>query len=161
MAYGPQVHLSESERASILGYRAVEQALTLMGINEVRERLRGQQGAEALQMHYGQNGAQVYALNGRSVTVPPMATDDEIVTALSANPTQTTKSTMSITGVTGLKAKFEAAKQRAATIAAKADAAVKSYNDAGDIAESAISQLEADAQALLAEVKDSSNGGPI
>lgn len=67
---------------------------------------------------------------------------------------------MSVTGVISLKAKFEAAKARKASIEARVDSALTSYNSSADLAESAIKSLEDDAKALQAEVAGFTNGAP-
>jgi len=67
---------------------------------------------------------------------------------------------MSITGSNSLKEKFEAAKQRKASIEQRVETALTSYNSAADIAESAIKSLEDDAAALQAEVAGFTNGAP-
>lgn len=67
---------------------------------------------------------------------------------------------MSITGAIGLKAKFEAAKARKASLEARAQAALNTYNSSAELAESAVKSLEDDAKALQAEVAQFSNGAP-
>lgn len=67
---------------------------------------------------------------------------------------------MTITGANSLKAKFEAAKARKASIESRVENALTAYNGAADIAESAIKSLEDDAAALQAEVSSFTNGGP-
>lgn len=70
------------------------------------------------------------------------------------------ESPVSVTGVLGLKAKFEAAKARKAAIEDRANKAVSSYSASADMAESAIKSLEDDAKALQAEVAGFTNGAP-
>jgi hypothetical protein len=131
-----------------------------MSVLELREALRDIEGSDGLTISYAGNGNQVIHIGDKSVEVGPMASNDEIKTAL-LNPFIPTANTkMSITGANSLKAKFEAAKQRKAAIEARVESALSSYNGAADIAESAIKSLEDDAAALQAEVSGFTNGAP-
>lgn len=131
-----------------------------MLIHEMREALKGLPGLEDLQITYQPDGNQLLNLDGKTLEVGPMASNEEIRLALLNPFIRTENTSMSITGANSLKAKFEAAKTRKAAIEARVDTALTAYNGAADIAESAIKSLEDDAAALQAEVKDFTNGSP-
>jgi mevalonate kinase len=171
MATGQKAALSDIERAAvqILISRELSSYVDqlnrhLMSVQDLKEALRHVPGIETLTIRQGSDGDQIVSIRGRAVSLKADATPAEIeaafATPLPPNQFVTTRQAMSITGASSLKAKFEAAKARKAAIEQRAENAVKQYNDAGDIAEGAIKKLEDDAQALLAEVKDFSNGAP-
>ena len=72
---------------------------------------------------------------------------------------------MSITGAANLagtiKSRIDAAKQRIASVAANTDGALAKLNDAADTGDKIAKQIEAEADDLLAQIGQFSNGGPI
>ena len=72
---------------------------------------------------------------------------------------------MSITGAANLagtiKIRIDAAKQRIASVAANTDGALAKLNDAADTGDKIAKQIEAEADDLLAQIGQFSNGGPI
>lgn len=131
-----------------------------MSIFELKQALRDIPGIDNLTLGYAPNGNQLLTLGDKVCEVSPMASNEEIRLALQNPFVRTENTTMSITGVNSLKAKFEAAKNRKAAIEARVDTALISYNGAADVAESAIKSLEDDAAALQAEVAGFTNGAP-
>lgn len=95
-----------------------------MGMAEVRERLRGVEGIQSLSMNYGPNGVQIFHINGRSIELSAMASDDQIVSAILANPFETLKVTMVKSPLRGLGQKIGLAVHNAELDAAKISAKV-------------------------------------
>lgn len=131
-----------------------------MSVQGLKAVLSGTPGVEDLTISYAPNGNQLITIDGRTLEVGPMASNDEIRLAMENPFIRTENTKMSITGINSLKAKFEAAKSRKAAIDARVETALSSYNGAADVAESAIKSLEDDAAALQAEVSGFTNGAP-
>jgi ABC-type transporter Mla subunit MlaD len=97
-------------------------------------------------------------LADRTVEVPLTATADEIRAALQDT------TTMSITGAANLagtiKDRINAAKAKVAQVSANTDSALAKLNDAADTGDKIAKQIEAEAEDLLAQIGQFSNGGP-
>lgn len=116
-------------------------------------------------LSYAANGNQILHTADRTLEVGPMASDDEIGVALQ-NPFVRTENTkiMSITGATHLadsiKAKIQAAKDRMAQATTNTDAALTKLNTAADAADQVSSSIAKEADDLMAQIGQFSNGGP-
>jgi hypothetical protein len=140
-----------------------------MGIHELQTSLRqsGTPGAESLTMQYGPAGVQNFIMGDVNVTLPPNASEADILAALS-NPFLYNASppNMSITGFQpgAIKAAIDAAKAKAkadmeAAMGKLAAASAKSATVPDAIAQVAAS-MEKEADDALQELATFTNGGP-
>lgn len=138
-----------------------------MLIHEMREALKGIPGYENLEIEYEPNGHQKLTIDGKTLEVGPMASNEEIRLALQ-NPfirTENTKLTpMSITGAhtlsDSIKAKIQAAKDRMAKSTQNTDTALAKFNSAVDVADSVSASIEKEADDLVAQLGQFTNGAP-
>jgi hypothetical protein len=135
-----------------------------MLIHEMREALKDIPGLENLIIEYEPSGHQLLHIDGKTLEVGPMASNAEIRLALQNPFIRTENTTMSITGASfladSIKAKIQAAKDRVAKSTAGTDAALAKLNSAADHADQVSKSIEAEADALTAELGQFSNGGP-
>ncbi len=100
---------------------------------------------------------------GHEITIGALATDDQIADEI-AKIRPTTEKSMSITGAhtlsASIKEKIQAAKDRMAKSTEGADAALKKFNSAVDTADSVSKSIETEADELLKELGQFTNGGP-
>jgi hypothetical protein len=162
-------------RLSIAVYDTNRELRAAMGIHELQTSLRqcGTPGAESLTMQYGPAGVQNFIMGDVNVTLPPNASEADILAALSnpflyaalpaANPGL---SPMSITGFQpgAIKAAIDAAKAKAkadmeAAMGKLAAASAKSATVPDAIAQVAAS-MEKEADDVLQELATFTNGGP-
>jgi hypothetical protein len=139
-----------------------------MSIADIKARLRSVPGSETLTMKL-EGGKQVFTLNGVSAAVGCSASDSEIETAIRSAirlpPVNITEAKpMSITGAAyiagSIKAKIEAAKARVAQVGANIDAGVTKLNSIADQGDQIAKTINAEADALSAELGQFSNGAP-
>jgi hypothetical protein len=139
-----------------------------MSIDTIKSRLRSVPGIETLTMRL-EGGNQVFTLNNVSAAVGALASDSEIETAIltavrlpPVNITETRP--MSITGAGylagSIKQKIQAAKDRIANVHATTDAALAKMNQAADAGDQIAKAIDDEANGLLAELGQFSNGGP-
>lgn len=142
-----------------------------MGIGDLRLKL----GRPDITMRYADGGRkQVFTLGDNVVEVPNNASTDTIAAALMPSFVDTlneqqpnlkeVEKQMSITGaqyVAGsIKDKIQAAKDRMSKVTSGAEAAVAKLNAAADAAEQLNKSIEAEADNLMAEIGQFSNGSP-
>jgi hypothetical protein len=139
-----------------------------MSVYELKMALRNIPGISGLTVGYAANGNQLITIAGKTVEVGPMASNDEIALALKSSFVRNEPSkeitAMSITGATHLadqiKAKIQAAKDRMAQTSANTDTALAKLNSAADAAEAVNKSIAAEADDLLAQIGQFTNGAP-
>jgi hypothetical protein len=106
---------------------------------------------------------QIINLEGHEITIGSMATDEQIAAEI-ANIRQITEKPMSITGAhtlsASIKEKIQAAKDRMAKSTEGTEAALKKFNSAVDVADSVSKSIETEADELMKELGQFTNGGP-
>lgn len=140
-----------------------------MGVADLKDRLRKVVGIHTLTVQPGS-----VVINNQTIPIGAAATDDEIAAAIQANITKingiisTTTTTvtrpMSITGAhtlsASIKDKIQAAKDRMAQSSAKTDNALKKFHNAVDVADNVSQSIETEADDLMKELGQFTNGGP-
>ena len=127
---------------------------------------RGVEGAETLTMNYAPNGNQLFQIGDKVLEVGPMASLDEIATALQNPFIRTENTKMSISGYEpgAIRAKLDALKKdgkaRRDAAIAKLDDAGKKHEEVSAEIERVAGQIEKEADAAIAEFSEFTNGGP-
>jgi hypothetical protein len=139
-----------------------------MSISTIKSRLRSLPGSESLTMRL-EGEKQVFTVNGVSAAVGAFASDSEIETAILAAlrlppVTFTETKPMNVTGAGylagSIKQKIQAAKDRIAKVHATTDAALAKMNAAADTGDQIAKAIDDEANGLLAELGQFSNGAP-
>jgi len=106
---------------------------------------------------------QIINLEGQEITIGALATDEQIATEINKI-RQTAEKPMSITDAGKLagtiKDRINAAKTRIAQVSANTDGALAKLNDAADTGDKIAKQIETEAEDLLAQIGQFTNGGP-
>jgi hypothetical protein len=106
---------------------------------------------------------QIINLEGHEITIGALANDDQIAAEINKL-RQTGTPNMSITGAANLagtiKDRINAAKAKVAQVSQNTDNALAKLNDAADTGDRIAKQIVAEADGLLAEIGQFSNGGP-
>jgi hypothetical protein len=106
---------------------------------------------------------QIINLEGHEITIGALATDGQIATEINKI-RQTAEKPMSITDAGKLagtiKDRINAAKTRIAQVSANTDGALAKLNDAADTGDKIAKQIETEAEDLLAQIGQFTNGGP-
>lgn len=106
----------------------------------------------------------VIKIDGREITFRAMATDEQILAEIAKIRRITESPAMSITGANylagSIKERIAAAKAKVGEVTANADTALAKLNSAADAADQVNKAIEAEADSLLAEIGQVSNGGP-
>lgn len=128
------------------------------GLEKIRQALSGAKAT----VNYGPSGETFVNLTDKSIQVLPTDTVDDIKAKLS-NPFES-NGAMSITDAGKLagtiKDRINAAKTRIAQVSANTDGALAKLNDAADTGDKIAKQIEAEAEDLLAQIGQFTNGGP-
>lgn len=136
-----------------------------MGVYDLKQALRHIPDIESLTISLGANGNQVLTTNSRRAVVNPMASTEEIERALTNPWSAPSGETMSITGAqftgSALKDKIATAKARMTKINSDVDGALGKLDTAATAAEGIVKTMEQEADALLADLGQFSNGGPV
>ena len=108
---------------------------------------------------------QVINVEGHEITLGAYATDEQIAAEINrVRPPPLPEKTMSITGAANLagtiKDRINAAKAKVAQVTQNTDNALAKLNDAADTGDRIAKQIEAEADDLLAQIGQFSNGGP-
>jgi hypothetical protein len=137
-----------------------------IGLAEVKARLAHIAGIENLKVEPTPRGDEIYILGDVTAIVQKgnnRNTMNYLAEKLS-NPFETEQTAMSITGAANLagtiKNRIDAAKQRIAQVSANTDGALAKLNDAADTGDKIAKQIETEADDLLAQIGQFSNGGP-
>lgn len=152
-------------RLSIAVYDTIQDEHNAMSLFELKQALKDIPGIEDLTIGYAEGGNQVLHLGNFACEVGPMASNEEIRVALQ-NPFIKTENThmSSITGATHLadsiKAKIQAAKDRMASATTNTDAALAKLNTAADAADQVSNSIAKEADDLMAQIGQFSNGAP-
>lgn len=135
-----------------------------MSVYELKQALFDIPGIDNLTLGYAPDGNQIITLGDKQLEVSPMASNDEIRAALSNPFVRTENTRMSITGATHLadsiKAKIQAAKDRMANATTNTDAALAKLNVAADAADQVSNSIAKEADDLMAQIGQFSNGAP-
>ena len=134
-----------------------EHKIRMNGLDKIRRALGGKKST----VNFGPGGETFVNLPEVSIEVLPTDTVEDIKAKL-ANPFE--KKQMSITGAANLagtiKNRIDAAKERIAKVAANTDGALAKLHDAADTGDKIAKQIETEADDLLAQLGQMSNGGP-
>ena len=135
-----------------------------MSVQALKSALADIPGSQELTINYAPNGNQLITIDGKTLEVGPMASNDEIRLALQNPFVRTENTKMAITDAgklaTSIKDRIQAAKDRVAAVSANTDNALKKLNDAADTGDKIAKQIEAEADDLHAQLGQFSNGGP-
>lgn len=145
-----------------------------MGLRNIKSALSHVPGIDSLQMQYGPQGSQIFIMGDVKIRLPADATPADIEAALASPGTAALLavplslmpglSVMSITGATHLadsiKAKIQAAKDRMAQATANTDASLTKLNSAADAADQVSASIAKEADDLMAQIGQFSNGAP-
>jgi len=124
-----------------------------MSVRELREALKGIEGAEHLTMSYGPGGQQLIHIADKTVAVGPMASNEEIRLALENPFIKTENTKMSIADdLKAARARLQQARQNASS------AVAESANVAKLVMEE-IAKVEKETEDMRAEIAGL-NGGP-
>ena len=133
-------------------------AVRMAELDKIRQAIGGKKAT----VNYGPHGETYLNIEGRSVEVMPTDTPDDIKAKLE-NPFES-KTTMSITGAGNLavtiKDRINAAKARVAQVTTNTDVALAKLNDAADTGDRIAKQIESEADDLLSNLGQYTNGGP-
>jgi hypothetical protein len=137
-----------------------------MSALELRAAFKGIEGSENLTVSYASNGNQLIHIGDKTLEVGPMASNDEIATALQNPFIRTENTRMSISGyepgairdkLNALKVK---SKERRDQAIAKLEDAGKKHEYVSEEIERVAGQIEKEADAAIAEFAEFTNGGP-
>jgi hypothetical protein len=110
---------------------------------------------------------QVINVEGHEITLGAYATDEQIAAEINrvrSRPPPLPETNMSITGAANLagtiKDRINAAKAKVAQVTQNTDNALAKLNDAADTGDRIAKQIETEADELLREIGQFSNGGP-
>jgi len=137
-----------------------------MSVLELREALKGIEGAEYLTMSYGPSGQQLIHIADKTLEVGPMASNHEIRLALENPFIKTENTKMSISGYEpgAIRDKLnrlkQAGKERRDQALAKLEDAGKKHEEVSAEIERVAGQIEKEAHAALAEFAEFTNGAP-
>ena len=137
-----------------------------MSAASLKDRLRNIVGIHTLTV-----GPSSVTLNNQTIPIPAHASDDEIAAAIQSNiqkinaiTGQPTTMTTTITGASQLagtiKDRINAAKAKVGTVTANADAALAKLNSAADTADQVNQAISKEADDLMAQIGQFTNGGP-
>jgi hypothetical protein len=134
-----------------------ERQIRMHTLDKIRQAIGGRKST----VNYGPNGETYLNIEGKSVEVRPTDTPADIKAKLQ-NPFE--RKPMSITGAAALagtiKDRINAAKAKVAQVTQNTDNALAKLNDAADTGDKIAKQIEAEADDLLSQIGQFTNGGP-
>lgn len=139
-----------------------------MSVYELREALRGTKGIEDLTLTTAPNGNQVIAIDGKKLEFSPMASNDEIISALQ-NPFIPTRNTRLTVGIKlqGIGSKLKLLQHNVELDASKLsdaiDAADAKRTEVMPKANAAVATTQKDlagVEEFIAEIEAATNGAP-